>query len=203
MKHVLMCAAAAAALAACQPADDATESADAGAASATDSATQASAAASGDMIEARVREGLWATTMTAEGMPITLSSRMCMDERMTALDAGGAANQTDTEACDQTVTRTAQGLNFTSRCDMGDQGVTETTGTLTGDFQTAYRMDATVVTTGAQAANGTVRMTTEARYEGPCPEGWRPGDVEIPGMGRVNVLDQAEAGAAMALQPAG
>ncbi len=201
MKHVLMCAAAAVALTACQPAGDATETADAGAMTAEDGATPASASG-GDVIEARVREGLWSTTMTAEGMPITLSSRICMDERMSALD-GGAANQADIEDCDQTLNRTATGLEFTSRCDMGDQGVTETTGTLTGDFQTAYRMDATVVTTGAQAANGTVRMTTEARYEGPCPEGWRPGDMEIPGMGRVNVLEQAEAGAAMAVQPAG
>lgn len=178
---------AAVSLAACQPAADGTETASADAAE--DAASEASA--SGDMVEARLREGLWQTSMTADGSP-AIVSRMCMDATMTALDAG-QANQAQTEDCTQTTTRTADGFDFTSRCDLGGGGVTETQGSLTGDFQTAYRMEATVTTTGATAMNGSSTIVTEAAYQGACPEGWRPGDVEIPGLGaRINVNDMRE-----------
>lgn len=179
--------AAALSLAACQPAADGTEtSADAEAA--PDAAVDASA--SSDVVEARVREGLWQTSMSADGSP-ALVTRMCMDGRMSALDAG-QANQAQTEDCAQTTTRTADGFDFTSRCELGGGGVTETRGSLTGDFQSAYRMEASVSTTGAAnaAMNHSGTVVTEATYQGACPEGWRPGDVEIPGLGaRINVYD--------------
>lgn len=189
---------AAVSLAACQPAADGAQTADA--ATAEGAAVEASASGSGEVLEARVREGLWQTTMTMGGMPEgmpPLSSRMCMDEQMTALDTG-SADQAGVQNCQQSFDRTAEGLDFTSRCEMDGGGVTETQGSITGDFQTAYRMEATVTTTGTGGADGTVSMTTEAAYQGPCPEGWRGGDVETSIMGRTvrtNVHDMANAAA--------
>lgn len=176
-------------LAACQPATEGAETTDADAATAGDAATPASS--DGEVIEARVREGLWQITMSADGAQ-GLSTRVCMDERMSAIDS--AQNSTDAvgEDCDQTTTRTADGFDFSSRCALADGSVTETQGTMTGDMQTNYRMQATVTTTGSTvaAANGTHEIVTQGAYQGACPEGWRPGDMELPGgMGRVNVLD--------------
>ena len=172
----------------------------AGAATAEGAAVDASAA--GDMVEARLREGLWQTTMTSAGMP-PMTVRMCMDEEMTAFDTG-AANEVEVQDCDQTMTRTADGLDFTNRCEMPNGGVTATEGSITGDFQTAYRMEAEITTTGAGQADGTVSMVTEAAYQGACPEGWRPGDMEVPGMGgmRINIHD-AQDRARQAMPPAG
>ena len=199
MRTMTACAALlAASLAACQPAAEGTETADAGAAPAAEGAAVEASASGGDMLEARVREGLWRTTISSEAMP-TMSARMCMDETMSALDTSAADEVGD---CAQTITRTADGFNFRSRCESGESTVTETTGSLTGDFQTAYRMEATTTTTGSSMADGTISMVTEATYEGPCPDDWRPGDMEIPGGMRVNILDaQAQAEAAMAGSP--
>ena len=179
-------------LAACQPAAEGTESTDATAAE--DAATPASTGSGGETIEASVREGLWQITMTANGSG-SLSTRICMDAQSSAIDAGRGPTDASTENCTQTTNRTADGFEFSSRCDLGNGGVTETEGTMTGDMQTAYRMDATVTTTGSPIAamNGTNTVVTEGAFQGACPEGWRPGDMELPGgLGRVNMNDMRE-----------
>ena len=183
-------------LAACQPAADGTATADAGAAPAQSAAAEASAA-SGDAIDAHVRAGLWQTTASfpgGGGIPVT--SRVCMDETMTALNTG-MSQSAEADSCTQNVTRTPDGFAFTGRCEPDGGGVSEMTGTMTGDLQTAYRMEATITTTGAPMAamNGSTQIVTEAVYQGDCPEGWRAGDVEVEGMGiRINTNDlQAQA----------
>lgn len=203
----LVAVSAIAGLAACQAGSEGTHSTDGGASSAESAATEASASG-GDTMTARARAGLW--QMTAgfpgnEGRSVT--SRVCMDDTMTVLDTG-SAESAHSEDCTQNVTRTGNGFAFTSRCAPEGGGVTETTGTMTGDFQTAYRMEATVTTTGAPMAamNGTSQVVTTAQYQGACPEGWRGGDVELAGMGiRLNVNDMREqaAGAAAASQSGG
>jgi len=200
MKTLSACSAllAALGLAACQPADEGGASADAGAAPAESAATEASASG-GDAVDARVRAGLWQTTASFPGgNGGSITSRICMDESMTALNTG-MAEAPNAEACTQNVTRTPDGFGFTSRCAPAGGGVTETVGSLTGDFQTAYRMEATVTTTGSPMAamNGSTQVVTQAAYQGECPEGWRAGDVEMPGMGmRININDLQERAAA-------
>ncbi len=175
-------------IAACEPA--ATEgSADAGAqagaeAAATDAASSG-ADASADTVEARVREGLWQTVMTAEGATVT--TRACMDDSMSAIQTSSQASMGD---CSQTMNRSGEGFAFSSRCALPTGGETTTEGTMTGDLETAYRVEATTTTTGAPMAamNRTSAIVTEATYQGACPEGWRPGDVEVAGM-RMNLGD--------------
>lgn len=187
--YTLSALAAVAGLAACQPAVDANESADAGAASAQDSATPASSG--GETVEARVREGLWQISMGTAGAPI-MTTRVCMDERMSAIDSAQGSGDAVGEDCQQTTNHTADGFDFSSRCTLADGSVTQTEGTMTGDMETSYRMEATVTTSGSSTAavNGSRSIVTEGAYQGACPDGWRPGDMELPGgMGRINVLD--------------
>ncbi len=200
MKTLTACTAlmATLALAACEAPGTGGDSADAGATGAEDAASPA-AGSSSDTVDARVRAGLWQTTAAFPGgQGPSVTSRICFDEQMTALNAGSGPSA-HSEDCTQNVTRTAGGFDFTSRCDAGTGGVTETVGTLTGDFQTAYRMEATVTTSGSSMAamNGSTQIVTTAEYQGACPEGWRAGDVEIPGLGaRINVNDMQEQAAA-------
>ena len=59
-----------------------------------------------------------------------------------------------------------------------------------GDFATSYRID-TVVTYDPPLA-GVKREdkeAIEARYVGPCGDGNKPGDMIIPGMGTLNMID--------------
>lgn len=59
-----------------------------------------------------------------------------------------------------------------------------------GDFATSYRID-TVVTYDPPLA-GVKREdkeAIEARYVGPCGDGQKPGDMIIPGMGTLNMID--------------
>lgn len=193
MKTLTACTAllAAVGLAACQPAAEGGDSADVGASSAEGAAVDVSATG-GETVEAHVREGLWQVTASfPDGGGASMTTRICMDESMTALNTG-AAQSTQVDACTQDVTRMPDGFGFTSRCEPEGGGVTETVGSLTGDFQTAYRMEATVTTTGSPMAamNSTTRVVQQAEYQGACPEGWRPGDVEMPGLGmRININD--------------
>ena len=204
MKTLTACTALTAllALAACQPAGGGTQTADAGAPGADAAGTDASAQTSDSgPTEARVRAGLWQTTASFPGgNGASVTSRVCFDEHMTALNTG-TAQSAHNDDCTQNVTRTPDGFHFTSRCDAGSGGVTETVGDLTGDFQTAYRMAATVTTSGSsmEAMNRTQEVVTTAEYQGVCPDGWRPGDVEIPGLGaRININDMQEQAAARA-----
>ena len=196
MKTLTTCTAlmATLALGACQPAADGTETVESGAATA-ESASADATASGGGSVDARVREGLWQVTASFPGgNGASVTSRVCMDETMTALNTG-TAQSAGSEACTQNVTRTPDGFGFTSRCEPAGGGVTETVGALTGDFQTAYRMEATVTTTGAPMAamNGSTQVVQEAVHQGACPEGWRAGDVEMPGMGiRININDLQE-----------
>ena len=172
------------ALAACEPAPSGEAGADAAAdATQAASADTASADASTETVEARVREGLWQTVMTADGQTVT--SRACMDDSMSAIQTSSQASMGD---CSQTMNRTGDGYSFASRCTLPTGGETSTEGTMTGDLETAYRVEATTTTSGAPIAalNRTSEITTEATYQGECPEGWRPGDVEVAGM-RMNL----------------
>ena len=81
------------------------------------------------------------------------------------------------------VHRTAGGWAFESVCLRGGKTVT-TTGTLTGDFQTHYRMD--LVSRGGE---GPQHMTMDNTWVGPCPAGGGKNTVTLPD-GRVISIPQ-------------
>ena len=65
---------------------------------------------------------------------------------------------------------------------------------MTGDFSSSYVVKAKSVTTGGSAPqmNGERDMTMEAKYQGPCPADFRPGDMEVaPGV-KFNVVEMSE-----------
>lgn len=190
MRTQVLLAVATASLAACQPGAETPAAAAAEDAAAPAAATQA---------ESRLREGLWQTTMTAGDTPPVVS-RMCVDADMNAFSA--SMSQPADNDCSQEITPVADGMRFSMRCAMGASGEMSSEGSLTGDFQTGYRMESTTTTEGAAMAimNGTVTTVSEAVYQGACPAGWRGGDMEITGLPqRINIHDmqaQAEAAAA-------
>jgi hypothetical protein len=75
-----------------------------------------------------------------------------------------------------------------STCNIGPMK-TESHIVISGDFQSAYKVNVTTVTTGAMAPMaGTNEMVQEARWVGPqCTDGMVPGDMLMPGGRKVNV----------------
>lgn len=154
---------------------------------------EAAAPAPGPAATAPQRKpGLWEQRVSSEGM--VQVSRICLDE---ALEArfNWWGQQATSEACEKNLVsqRTDGAWQFSSVCDMGAGGRTTTSGVASGDFDNRYVVEAESSTVGAQAPqmNGTRQIRIEAVWQGACPEGFRPGDMELPGGVRINLLDMA------------
>jgi hypothetical protein len=126
------------------------------------------------------KAGLWSQTVTTEGRSQTM--KLCLDAA--AADKMAISNQApDQSACAKhTVTPISGGFHFESECDLGPGGKTVTTGDATGDFGASYTVKVASVTTGAEApsANGHHDAAIEAKWEGACPAGMKPGDMQLP-----------------------
>lgn len=153
----------------------------------------------------RLKAGVWRVTMTGDSGAMT--SRMCVDaamqERMNVIGAEQQAG-----ACQQNTVSPLPGGGWAvyAVCDSSATGggKSTTTGRITGDMTTRYENRMTTVTTGYPVAhmNGTTELVAEGVYEGPCGDGMKAGDIEMPGGIRFNMVDMA-AGAARAGKPAG
>jgi hypothetical protein len=172
MRHMIVMALGALALAGCQKTEEKAASADGAGTAAT-----ASAPASLGMRKA----GLWTQTVSTEGMNQTM--KMCMDAASLA-EASVAGQDIGKDRCSkQAVTARPGGWSFDSVCETGDGGTVTSKGTATGNGE-GYKMDVTMTTTGSPMpqANRTMNMKMEAKWEGPCPAGMAAGDIQVNGM---------------------
>lgn len=131
------------------------------------------------------KAGLWEQTMTTAGHSMT--TKVCTDEAFEA-KTNVLANTAMPGACKQSVSPTPGGWSFSSQCDLGSGGQSASQGSVTGDFASRYEVKATTTVTGAAVPqmNRTSEIDIVAQYKGACPQGWAAGDVEMPGIGRVN-----------------
>lgn len=119
------------------------------------------------------RPGLWQTTMTAPGMPNgAMTMRVCSDpasDRAAGSFTGPMPGARGAQACAKhEFHRIAGGWAFHSVC-AGPRGVAETTGVLTGDFQSRYH-----VAVDARVGGQMHHMTMDARWIGTCRPGTPP-----------------------------
>jgi hypothetical protein len=140
------------------------------------------------------RPGLWEMSIKSGAEP-AVATRQCIDAATDArLQQAGrgimGAN------CSKDVTR-RDGARWIgeSECRVGQTTITSRS-VITGDFQQAFRIETT--SRYAPPLMGTAQDTSvvEARWAGPCPAGWKPGDMELPGSKRrmnVNELPGAAA----------
>lgn len=157
----------------------------------------ATAPAPGPAATPRRKPGLWTQTVSMEGF--SQITRICLDEA-TEAKLSVVGGQMSQEACSQTTMtpKLGGGWSFSSTCDMGSGGKTTTTGVITGDFGSKYRMEADTTTEGAGAPqmNGARKMVMEAAWQGPCPADFKPGDMEMPNGMKMNMLAMGGAAAA-------
>ena len=134
------------------------------------------------------KPGLWAQTISTGQMQQT--TRICLDaatEKQLVWWGAQAGGQTCSQ---QTVTPHAGGgWDFHSVCASPSEGTVTSDGVESGDFGSHYRVEATSTSAGGPMpqANGVHRMTLDAAWQGPCPAGMKPGEMELPGGVRMNL----------------
>jgi hypothetical protein len=80
----------------------------------------------------------------------------------------------------------AGGIGFTTVCHIGSRTVT-TSGVASGDFSTSYSVDLTTrMDPSPPGLPGQLHTTVQAKWEGPCPAGTKPGLVStrLAGLGQ-------------------
>jgi len=119
------------------------------------------------------KAGLWEFKTVS-----TAGSRDCVDA-VTEKKTGIAG------ACPILSTRkTVDGYTIDVECDATGIGPIRWHLEVTGNFDSAYTIKRTADFGGANLV-----ITTEAKWLGACPADWKPGDREIPGLGKLNLLD--------------
>jgi hypothetical protein len=128
-----------------------------------------------------LRAGLWEITSKVAGMEGKV--RSCVDD--TTQSEGAVLGQgLDRRNCTKSDwSRIPGGVAFAFDCDNDGTRVTSK-GTVTGDFNTAYRMEADAGMTRGGVTR-TAKQVVDARYAGACPSGMKPGDKQVTVNGRV------------------
>lgn len=129
----------------------------------------------------RARPGLWAMTMSGEGLP-GISIKTCVGEDSDGMEGMQGLSRDD--CSEHRITRTAAGWTMHAVCTSAD-GMTSTIDQeFSGD--PASRLTVNVRSTSVGGAAGhsgqTVTMTMEMTREGECPEGMGPGAVDTGSM---------------------
>jgi hypothetical protein len=176
---VMSLSAAALALGACNKAGD-----KAGSAAAPGAAPAASVA---EMPMPNRTAGLWKQTISGRGHAQTV--RICLDantDKKMALWSQGMGM----EHCSKNEHH--RGLDgsvtFASECDLPPSGHVSSKGVANGDFSSHYTVtiEGTIEGAAMKQMNGSSTTVIDAVREGDCPAGWKGGDMELPGVGKVN-----------------
>ncbi|HXA40062.1 MAG TPA: DUF3617 family protein [Phenylobacterium sp.] len=195
-RAILICGAAALALAACSK--KTTETVTAKTTRTVDITAAAPAAApAGPMSLPTRKAGLWEQTVNTGQMHQTVS--MCLDaafDRRMKVWGGEAGKNGCTE--ERINPHLGGGWDFHSVCPMGESGTVTSDGSATGDFGSHYTVAVTSTTAGSPMAqaNGAHKVNIEATWKGPCPPDMKPGDMALPGGMRINMGEAMSGGAA-------
>jgi len=161
----------------------------AGAASSAPAATPA-APASGPLTAETMphrKPGLWRQSMVMEGVNTPMPTvDMCLDAVSEAKMSMFGQNMRKGHCEREQINRNLDGsMSFDSSCDFGPGGKTVSHGTLTGDFNSGYKL----MLESSHGTGPATKMTLTSTWMGPCAPGQKGGDVIMPG-GRVMNMTQ-------------
>jgi hypothetical protein len=142
------------------------------------------------------KPGLWKQTIFVEDLNAMQTASLCLDAGTDAQVSWWAQQGVRGGCAKNDVQRQPDGSwKFSSVCQMAGGIKMTTEGTAVGDFQSKYQVKAETTTSGAPMAqmNGTRSITIDASWQGPCPAGMQPGDMELPDGRRVNMLTMSSA----------
>jgi hypothetical protein len=157
------------------------------------------AAASAQADEYPVRKaGLWEqkmkVSMAGAGAMPEMVMRQCTDaafeKEMKGSNVSGGSGQ---ECSKMDIKKTAAGYVIDAVCTSSAGGTTMTVTSRTevaGDLTSAYTIKSSnTMKQSGQSQGMSTTMTGSAKWLGACPSGWKPGDIEMPGVPRMNARD--------------
>lgn len=126
------------------------------------------------------KPGLWELSTSTEGMPQKVTTKLCFGQTAPGASAFGPppSSSGGKPSCSKNeVNKTAEGYSINSECAVNGMTIA-TTGTVTGDMNSAYTVDMSVSMKGASlpaAMQKAIKSKVEAKYLGDCPAGVNPG----------------------------
>ncbi len=137
------------------------------------------------------KAGLWKQTLLVEGVDMIQTVQLCLDKASDAKLAWWGQSGFKQACSKNEIVRQPDGSwKFSSICE-GAGVKTTNDGSAVGNFESKYQIRADSTTTGAPVPemNGSRTITIDAEWVGECPEGMRPGDMELPNGQRMNMLE--------------
>lgn len=141
------------------------------------------------------KAGLWRQTMSLEGMDRTMPATEACTDAASEAKLSLLGQHKSKDLCQtQSFSRNLDGsISFGTTCDQGAHGKTVSNGTISGDFNSGYKiaMDSTTTGSPTPQANGEHKMTITATWVGACKPGQRGGDLILPNGRTINLTDPA------------
>jgi hypothetical protein len=133
------------------------------------------------------RSGLWQITLQTQGVAPQLV-RHCIDPRTDRV-MQHMAEGTDATTCSRrTYRREGDRYVGESECRFGTSTALIRS-SVAGDFARSYKGEVESRIEPPTAGLNQFKVSLQARWLSACPAGWKPGDMDVPGMGRVNIAE--------------
>jgi hypothetical protein len=133
------------------------------------------------------KAGLWQVTLQTPGVAPQVV-RHCIDARTDRL-MQQLTEGTDAVTCARrTYRRDGERFIGESECRFGTSTAVIRSN-VEGDFSRSYKGEVDSRIEPPTAGMNQYKVSLNARWLSACPAGWKAGDMDVPGMGRVNIAD--------------
>ena len=126
------------------------------------------------------KSGLWEMKQQMDGVPSMGAMQMCVDQASDNLMQDRARQKADCSVMD--VSQNGGKTTLHSVCKVDAKTTATTDAVFTGSMDSSYRGDIRVRYSPPLQGRAEMKMSSEARWLGPCKPGQKPGDVVMPGM---------------------
>jgi len=140
------------------------------------------------------KAGLWRQTMTMQGLDRAMPAvEACTDAGSEAKLSLLGQHKSKDLCQSQQFSRNLDGsISFNVSCDLGAHGKTVSSGVITGDYNSNYKIEMDSKTTGSPVPQANVerKMTITSTWTGPCAPGQRGGDIIMANGQKINLTDR-------------
>ena len=134
------------------------------------------------------KPGLWELTLQTDSQP-TVTMNQCIDAKTDASMQKAGRGVMAGSCTKEVMRREGAGYVSESVCSLGGSTITSR-GVVTGDFNSEVKMVVDAQYAPPLMGVAKAKTTVTQRWKSACPAGWKPGDMEMPGMKqRININD--------------
>ena len=134
------------------------------------------------------KSGLWELSMKMDASPAPMRMQQCVDEKSDDLMQQQSQQQSQAKCSKKAFSKSGNRITSESICKFGETTAT-TKAVFTGDFMTTYRGEIHSSYNPPMHGMKESNQIIDAKWLGPCKAGQKPGDVMMPGTGKMNPAD--------------